>query len=84
MNYLIKTNKLRTIADEALNHARFHPKGDKEVLKLFELVRPEGGTSAVGSLGEVGRRALPALEMTVQNMFATLVSTAKNNPNATR
>jgi hypothetical protein len=55
----------RSIAEEALNHAKYHPKGDEEMLKLFEMCKAGG------------RRALPALEETMQSMFATLVMTTK-------
>lgn len=53
---------LRTIAEEAIHHARFHPKGDKEMLKFFQLCKPG-----------VSKRALPALESTMHNVLATLV-----------
>ena len=58
----INGKEAKSIAEEAIDHARFHPKGDKEMIKLFGLCR-------------LGRRALPALEETMQNMFATLVMT---------
>lgn len=61
----------RTIAEEAINHAKFHPKGDEEMLKLFEMCKAGG------------RRALPALEETMQSMFATLVMTTKKTAGAT-
>ncbi|KAI1720371.1 exocyst complex component sec6 domain-containing protein [Ditylenchus destructor] len=50
----------RTIAEEAVNNAKFHPKGDQEILKLFSLCKSGG------------KRVLPALESTMQNMFANM------------
>jgi len=63
----------KSIAEEAVNHARFHPKGDQEMLKLFQMCKP----------GPKRLQALPALESTashMQNMFATLVMTSKGTP----
>lgn len=38
----IGRNEAKSIAEEALNHVRFHPKGDKEMLKLFQLCKAGG------------------------------------------
>uniref|UniRef100_A0AC34GKE6 Uncharacterized protein n=1 Tax=Panagrolaimus sp. ES5 TaxID=591445 RepID=A0AC34GKE6_9BILA len=59
----VNAKEAKAIADEALDNGKFNPKGDKDMVKLFSFCR----------LG--GRRTLPALEETMQNMFATLVFT---------
>ena len=50
----------RSIAEEAVNNARYHPKGDEEILKLFQMCKSTGG-----------RRTIPALDA----VFATLKAT---------
>uniref|UniRef100_A0A914Z9C5 Exocyst complex component Sec6 n=1 Tax=Panagrolaimus superbus TaxID=310955 RepID=A0A914Z9C5_9BILA len=59
----VNAKEAKAIAEEALDNGKFNPKGDKDMVKLFSFCR----------LG--GRRTLPALEETMQNMFATLVFT---------
>nr|CAD2169047.1 unnamed protein product [Meloidogyne enterolobii] len=59
----------KNIAEEAVNNARYHPKGDQDAQKLFQMSKP-GLTSKTG-------RALPALESTMHNMFATIITTTK-------
>ncbi|KAI6192027.1 Proable exocyst complex component Sec6 [Aphelenchoides bicaudatus] len=38
----VKKNEAKSIADEALNHVRLHPKDDKEMLKLFQMCKADG------------------------------------------
>ncbi|KAL3116152.1 hypothetical protein niasHT_002276 [Heterodera trifolii] len=65
----IGRSEAKNIAEEALNNTRYHPRGDAQVRRLFQLCK---------SGGSGGRRALPALESTVQNMFATIITTTKS------
>ena len=59
-------NEAKTIADEALKHVRFHPKGDKELVKLFQMAKG-------------GRKPMPAVEEMVQNVYSSfLMATARN------
>uniref|UniRef100_A0A914BVA9 Exocyst complex component 3 n=1 Tax=Acrobeloides nanus TaxID=290746 RepID=A0A914BVA9_9BILA len=53
------------IAEELINRARFRPRGDQEMLKLFQMCK----------LGKTGR-TLPALVELFKNMFQTLVLSA--------
>ncbi|KAI6209857.1 Proable exocyst complex component Sec6 [Aphelenchoides besseyi] len=59
----IGRNEAKSIAEEALNHVRFHPKGDQEMIKLFQLTKAEGKRSI-------------ALEGIVQSFFPTFTMVA--------
>ncbi|KAI6231988.1 Proable exocyst complex component Sec6 [Aphelenchoides besseyi] len=59
----IGRNEAKSIAEEALNHVRFHPKGDQEMIKLFQMTKAEG------------KRTI-ALEGIVQSFFPTFTMIA--------
>jgi hypothetical protein len=54
-------NEAKSIADDALNHVRLHPKGDKEMLKLFQLCKT------------AGRRTMPAID-DIRTVFNTFIA----------
>jgi hypothetical protein len=62
----IGRNDAKSIAEEAVNHTRFHIKGnDKEMIRLFQMAKAGGG------------RKMPAVDEIFQNVFSTFI-TVKN------
>uniref|UniRef100_A0A7E4UXX1 Exocyst complex component Sec6 n=1 Tax=Panagrellus redivivus TaxID=6233 RepID=A0A7E4UXX1_PANRE len=66
----MNAKEARAIAEDAVGNAKYYPKGDREMVKLFGMCKLEG------------RRTLPALEETMSNMFATIVMTTTRNAQA--
>ncbi|KAI6224334.1 Proable exocyst complex component Sec6 [Aphelenchoides fujianensis] len=59
----IGRNEAKTTAEDALNHVRFHPKGDQEMIKLFQMTK-------------TGNKRSLAVEGIVQSFFPTFILTA--------
>uniref|UniRef100_A0A0N4ZTF8 Exocyst complex component Sec6 n=1 Tax=Parastrongyloides trichosuri TaxID=131310 RepID=A0A0N4ZTF8_PARTI len=51
----------KSMAEEALSHVKFHPKGDKELTKLFSMTKQQT------------KRGFPYIEEGVQSIFANLM-----------
>ncbi|KAK0428448.1 hypothetical protein QR680_010811 [Steinernema hermaphroditum] len=61
----IGRQEARLLAEEVLGHMKFHPRGDRSMVRLFQMCKQDG------------KRAIPLLEETMQNMFATLAMTTR-------